>query len=106
LGDTVTESDVMGLIGKTLYFSDTTIHPDLTFDENLTSETWDSDDTTNTSYYMKITNVVFLKNDTTLGTPVRTYVVTGTCSAILSQGSNASIFSGGQFNFIISRMDL
>ena len=37
--DTVLESDLLGLAGKTLYFSDTTITPALTFDSTTTSNT-------------------------------------------------------------------
>lgn len=104
-GDTVRESDVLGLAGKTLYYSDTLIHPELDFDHDATSTTWISNDTSNTSYNVKITKVVFLKKDTTLGTPVRTYVITGTCSGVMSQGGAPSLLTGGSFNFIISRQD-
>jgi len=105
LGDTVKESDVIGLIGKTLYYTDTLIHPELDFDHDAASATWYSNDTSNTSYNVKITNVVFLKKDTTLGIPIRTYVITGTCSGVMSQGTTASVLTGGTFNFIISRQD-
>ncbi len=103
--DTVKESDLMGLIGKTLYFSDTTVHPELSFDSTVSGTTWYSQDTSNTSYFVKITNVTFLKNDTTLGYFIKTYVITGTCNALMSQAST-SILSGGSFSFIISRRDL
>ena len=105
--DTVKESDVMGLVGKTLYFSDTTITPELTWDKDAPgTDSWISVDTFNTSYSVKITNVAFLKKDTTLGYYVRTYVITGTCSALMTDLTKTSIFSGGSFNFIISRRDL
>jgi hypothetical protein len=106
IGDTVKESDVMALIGKTLYFSDTLIHPQLSYDLNTSGTVWYSADTANTDYNVKITNVTYLKKDTTLGYAVRTYVITGTCSGVLSQGTTYSILSGGSFNFIISRRDL
>jgi hypothetical protein len=108
-GDTVRESDVMGLIGKTLYFNDTSLHPqpEVDFAEvNTTVPTWYSVDTSNTSYYVKVANVTFLKKDTTAGVPVRTYVITGTCNAVVSQSDSTSVFSAGSFNFVISRMDL
>jgi len=106
--DTMKESDVMNLKGKTLYFSDTTIQPQLEFDSVITSTgsaTWYSVDTANTNYNVKITNVVFLKSDTVLGYPVRTYVLTGTCSAIMNCGNRYATLSGGTFNYIISRRD-
>jgi hypothetical protein len=68
--------------------------------------TWYSNDTSNTSYYVKVTNIVFLKNDTTLGNPIRTYVITGTCAGVMSQSDSIAILSGGVFNFVISRRDL
>jgi hypothetical protein len=104
-GDTVKESDVTGLVGKTLYYTDTLIHPSLEFNQNPASDIWYSNDTSNTSYNVKITGVVFLKKDTTLGTPLRTYVITGTCSGVMSQGGAPSLLTGGTFNFIISRQD-
>ena len=104
--DTVKESDLTGLIGKTLYFSDTLIHPEVSFDTAAAATEWLSVDTANTSYNVKITNVTFLKNDTTLGYAIKTYVITGTCSAVISDGTSNRIFSGGSFNFIISRRDL
>ncbi len=105
--DTVKESDIMGLIGKTLYFSDTAITPELTYDKVAAGTgSWTSIDTSNTSYYVKITNVTFLKKDTTIGYYLRTYVITGTCSALMTDLTKTSVFSGGYFNFIISRRDL
>jgi len=103
-GDTVKESDVMGLKGKTLYYNDILIHPELIFEKN-TSDVWYSVDTSNTTYSITITNVTYLKNDTTLGNALRTYVITGTCSGVIDEGSGQSILSNGQFNFVISRKD-
>jgi hypothetical protein len=106
-GDTVRESDIMGLVGKTLYFNDTVhIFPSLTFDQTSALGTWYSKDTTNESFNVKITNVTFLKKDTTLGTPLRTYVATGSCNAIMYKGDSTATLSAGQFNFVISRIDL
>ena len=105
--DTVRESDIMGLAGKTLYFSDTTITPEITYDKDAAgSDSWISTDTSNTSYNVKITSVTFLKKDTTLGYSLRTYVLTGTCSALMTDLTKTSVFSGGTFNFIISRRAL
>lgn len=106
LYDTVSESDVMSLKGKTLYFSDTLVQPELTYDTSLSAVGWASVDTGNTDYNVKITDVTFLKKDTTAGNPVRTFVITGTCNAVMMNGSTTKIFSDGQFHFIICRRDL
>lgn len=103
-GDTVKESDIMGLKGKTLYYNDTHIHPELEFDKDP-SNTWYSTDTPGTSYSINISNVTFLKADTTIGYAVRTYVITGTCTGVLDETSKTSVVSSGQFNFVISRRD-
>ena len=105
-GDTVTESDVLGLAGKTLHYSDTTIQPGLMYDTSVSSPTWwASADTTNTNYSVTITSVTFLKKDTAVGIPVRAYVISGACTAVMQQGTANRILSGGSFNFVISRMD-
>lgn len=103
--DTVLESDLLGLAGKTLYFSDTAITPALTFDSSVTSNTWYSADTSNTAYYVKVTSVTFVRKDTVLTNPIRVYSITGTCAAIMQQSTN-SILSNGSFSFLISRQDL
>lgn len=104
--DTVKESDLMGLIGRTLYFTDTFPHPELTYDKNYSSQTYYSADTASSSYYVKITNVTYLKRDTTLGYNVKTYILEGTCNALMSQiNPPYTPFSAGQFRFVISRED-
>ncbi len=105
LDDTVTESDLMGLIGKTLYFSDTLIHPKLTYGTSPTAEEWISRDISSPDNSVKITNVTFLKKDTTAGVYIKAYVIKGTCTASMALGSAVSNLSGGEFNFIISRRD-
>ncbi len=104
-GDTVKESDIMNLKGKTLYFNDTTITPQISYDKDASSATWNSIDTSNTNYNVKITNVTFLKNDSTLGVPVRSYVITGTCTAVMNNGTTTSLLTNGAFNFIICRQN-
>jgi hypothetical protein len=105
LGDTVTENDILNLKGKTLNFNDTTITPQLSYDKDGTSATWYSTDTSNNNYNIKITNVTFLKNDSVLGVPVRSYVLTGTCTAVMSNGTVTSLLTNGSFNFIICRQN-
>lgn len=105
-GDTVSESDLLALKGKTLYFSDTTVHPTLTRDSTASSAQWRSIDTANTAFFVKISNIAYLKKDTTAGYYIATYVITGTCNALLSNGTSTATMSDGEFNFIISRRDL
>ncbi len=104
--DTVKESDLLGLIGKTLYFTDTAVHPEISWDSTTTSAEWFSVDTANTANYVKITNVTYLKKDTTAGYNVATYVITGNCNALIDNGTSRTTLSGGDFKFIISRRDL
>lgn len=52
--DTLKESDVMALVGKTIYFNDTNIRPEVTYDKNGSlTDSWGSVDTSNTTYYVK-----------------------------------------------------
>ena len=104
-GDTVKESDIMGLKGKILYFNDTNITPQLSYDKDNSSTTLYSTDTSNKTYNVSITNVTFLKADTSLGIPLRTYVITGTCTAVMSDGTTTSLLTSGSFNFIICRQN-
>lgn len=106
VNDTVSEADLMALKGKTLYFSDTAVHPTLTYSPDLATTDWKSLDTNNTSYNVTITNITFLKNDTTAGTPVKAYMIKGTCNALMSRSGTVSNFSDGEFNIVISRKDL
>lgn len=104
--DTVTEGDLMGLIGKTLYFTDTSVHPEISWDSTAVSAQWLSVDTASNAYFVKITNVTYLKKDITAGYNIATYVITGSCNALMATGSSKVTLSGGDFNFIISRRDL
>lgn len=103
--DTVSEADLMALKGKTLYFSDTMVHPRLSYTQELASQEWTSIDTNNTSYNVKITNITFYKKDTSAGIPLKTYVIHGTCNALLSRSGEVKLFSDGEFNFVVSRQD-
>lgn len=102
--DTVSESDLMSLKGKTLYFSDTAVHPEISFSKDAPSPAYLSEDA-GTSYNLKITNIVFLKKDTSAGNPLKTYVITGTCTAFMNEGTASGVLSG-DFNYIICRRDL
>lgn len=106
LGDTVREKDVKNLIGKTLYFNDTTIAPEISFTESISSDTWYSVDTPDRNFFIKITNVTYLKDDEGIdGVPLKTYVLKGNCNAILYLEDKIMPFSNGAFNIVISRRD-
>jgi len=105
LGDTVKETDIMGLAGKTIYFNDTNIHPEVSFGKNLNGFTNYSADTSDKRYYVSISAVKFVKKDTTAGYPIRIYQLTGTCNALLDSNGVYHSFSDGSFNFLISRQE-
>lgn len=106
VNDTVTEAGLMSLVGQTLYFDGAgTVHPEVSFSTDATSDTWYSIDTANTNYNVKITNISYLKNDTAIN-PLRVYVITGTCNAVLSDGISSIVMSNGSFNFRVSKRDL
>ncbi len=106
-GYTVKENDVTSLKGKTLYFDDTLIQPEISFSENIADIDWYSADTPDKAFYINISDVTYLRNDTGIDDVIlRTYVITGTCNAILKRDNSRMPFSNGSFNFIISRRDL
>jgi hypothetical protein len=105
-GDTARDADIMGLKGRTLYFSDTMPHPVLYFSPSVTATDWYSIDTSDKNFSVKITDVKFLKKDVELAYHVSTYVITGTCNGVLSADTSKAQLTSGSFNFIISRMDL
>lgn len=109
-GHTITDSDVKGLAGKTFYFvdqaTDSTIRPMLEYDRDLQSGSWFEYDTSNVNYYVKVTDVTFLKKDTSLGHPLDVYVISGTCRSILEQNYTLKEFTNGDFKFVISRNDM
>ncbi len=104
-GDTVTESELLSLKGKTLYFNDKNVQPELNFDKEYQDGTWYSVDTGDKAFNIKIDDITFLKKDTTMGYAVKTYVVTGSCNAVMERNDTMKAFSNGQFNFVISRQD-
>ena len=102
--DTVKESDVLGLAGKTLYFTDTIMQPEIEYQESSGANTWYSQIADDTSYNVKVSNVVFLNTDNYQGYPVRTYVITGTCRAKVHQTVGNDTAFTGSFNMILSRV--
>ena len=106
-GDTISEAQLLGLKGKTIYFDDTAMHPAVGFDYDLSAALgWESVDTNNHSFYVTISNVSFLKKDTSIGYPARSYVLTGTCNAVVQRYGAMKVMSGGDFNLIIGKRDL
>lgn len=106
-GDTVKENDVKRLVGKTLYFDDTSIAPEISFSESVGANTWYSVDTSDHDFFVKITSVSYLKDDEGIdGVKLKTYVLEGNCNAILHMDDSTMPFTNGAFNIIISRRDL
>lgn len=103
-GDTVTENDLMGLKGKTLHCNDTAIRIEVSYSKDASTEIF-SIDTADKNFGVTISSLTILKNDTVLGYPLKTYVLTGSCSAVFSNGATKSVLSNGNFNFIICRQD-
>lgn len=107
IGDTISESQLLGLKGRTIYFDDTVMHPAVGFDYDISAyEGWQSVDTSDHNYYVKITDVSYLKNDTSINTPLRSYVLKGTCNALVQRYGVVKVMSGGDFNLRIGKMDL
>jgi len=104
--DTVRESNILALKGKTLHFSDTAPNPVLYVSTSYSATDWYSIDTSNTSFSVTITDVKFLKKSQELAIPVSTYIITGTCNGVLLADTSKALLTNGSFNFIISRMDL
>ncbi len=109
--DTVTHSQVMAVKGKTFYFNDTLIKPEITFKPIFNEDEYESIDTSNTNFSVTITDVKYRKRDTAFVFsffPVETYIFTGTCSAVLEDywnGIGPKLLTNGSFNIIVSRRD-
>lgn len=99
--DTIVESQILGLAGKTLYFTDTIMKPEISYQKDGTND-WFSDWTADNSYNVKVTSVDFLKTDTYQGYPVRLYVVSGSTRALMRQAWDTSYTMTGSFKMILS----
>ncbi len=102
--DTVKESDVLGLAGKTLYFSDTFMRPEIDYQETSSSDTWYSQVVADPSYNVKVASIVFSDTANYQGNPVRTYVITGTCRAKVHQYVDKDTSLTGSFKMVLSRV--
>lgn len=104
--DTVSEADLLSLKGKTLYFDDSITRPEILFNEEMDQYAgWESLDTSDHNFYVKISDITYLKDDTTYFAPVKVYVVSGTCRAVMNEpyDSLTTVLSNGEFKFRISR---
>ncbi|XZF15098.1 hypothetical protein ACTHGU_03105 [Chitinophagaceae bacterium MMS25-I14] len=104
-GHIVTDSDMTGLAGKTLYFNGTGPGINLDFDD-AAGNTQYSVDTSNTAYNVKISSVTYVGIDSTIFNKVAVYAIKGTCSAVLENGASnpMSVLTDGSFNFLVSRV--
>jgi len=101
--DTVHESDLMSLAGRTIYFDDTAINIFLEYDSTTSLYSgWFAMDTSNHSYYVKVNSVTYQKNDTAYGIPVRVYAINGTCSAVMRQQTDTTTLTNGEFNLVVA----
>lgn len=104
--DTVKESDVLGLAGKTLYFNAAApIKPTLTYYKDV-AVTWYSQLTPDPAYNVSITSVNFFKRDSAFGRSLRTYLITGTCKAAMFQYPDTVIISDASFSMVFGMKDL
>src|SRR5690606_36635213 len=105
IGDTVNENKLMSLVGKTLYFDDTLVHPELSFNtDNTNDPRWYSVDTPDHNFKVKINNISYVKDEYGLTFPLKIYVISGTCNGTMGNYNNnqTASFSNGDFNFLIS----
>lgn len=106
--DTITETDVMSLVGKTIYFDDTTIRAELYFNNNANGDYWYTVDTSDRNFSITVNSITYLKKDTTYFAPVNVYVLKGTCNGLMYLNSNYTrqeVLSNGEFNFLVSDRD-
>jgi hypothetical protein len=104
--DTLTESDVLNLAGKTLYFTDTAMAAQIEYQESIDSNQWESLGFVDSSYNVKISGVTFLDTTRYQGLAARRYVITGTCKARMEKDFPTYIDTPmtGAFNMIITRV--
>lgn len=102
--DSVSHNDVMNLLGKTFHFDDTNISPELILDIDDQTD-WNSVDTSDTKYGITVTNIKYLKQDSALQVPLAIYEVTGTFSALMTDGNNYAEITNGTFFFLSARND-
>ncbi len=107
--DTIRDSHVMALIGRTIYFNDTGIRMQVSYEDNVSAtDSWASIDTANKAYYVNIADITYIRSDTVNDVPVRIYEVTGSCSAVMMDNNmfgNYRLLSAGNFHFLCTCPD-
>ena len=104
-----TDADVKGLAGKRLRFnegySNDSVTAFLHYRSDLSTDgLYDNDDTTFT-YYVDVSKVNYLRVDTSFGTLLDIYEVTGTCRALMTDDVDTDLLlEGGKFNMQVSRV--
>lgn len=99
--DTVKESDVMSMIGKTLYFTDSIMAPSLTYNVSDTAE-WISYG--QSGDYVKVDSIIFNSTDNYMGHAVRTYIIVGSCQALLEKSFGVDELFTGSFRMRLVRV--
>ena len=99
-----TDADVKSMAGKTFYYNGVNPSPSVFFGLNSSTNTFYSIDTPNHNFNINISSVSYLRKDTTIFNVMDVYVVKGTCSAVLSDGVSKKTLTGGEFNYLISRV--
>ncbi|MBS1688058.1 MAG: hypothetical protein JSS96_05000 [Bacteroidetes bacterium] len=99
--DTVKESDVMGMIGKTLYFTDSIMAPRLAYEVSDTTE-WNSYG--QSGDYVKVDSITFNGTDNYMGHAVRTYIMVGSCQAQVMKSFGTNKLFKGNFRMPLVRV--
>lgn len=99
--DTVKESDVMSMIGKTLYFTDSIMAPSLMYEVSDTVE-WDSYG--QSGDYVKVDSITFSGTDNYMGHAVRTYIMVGSCQAQVMKSFGVNKLFKGTFRMPLVRV--
>jgi hypothetical protein len=98
----IRENDVLGLEGQTLSFASASLHPRISYLKENNGVVWYSEDTPNSDYYVKISDVRLINAEVTPGALLKIYAITGTCSAIMTDGTNTTGLTNGSFNLAVS----
>jgi len=99
--DTVQESDVMSMIGKKLYFTDSVMQPNIRFEKSDTAE-WESYE--HSGDYVQVDSITFNGTDNYMGHAVRTYIIVGSCQAMLEKSFGVDELFTGSFRMRLVRV--
>ncbi len=106
-GHKVTEAELMALVGKTISCADTNINAEISFSKSEPDVYWYSIHKAGANGYVKIDKITTVRKDTLLGAPVTIYAINGTCTSTMYNynSSDTKEFTGGEFNFRVTRRD-